>query len=393
MVQPRTLVVVLAGGAGGRLELLTRNRAKPAMPYGGHYRLVDVPLTNCLHSGLSDVWVIEQNNPVSLSDQLANGRPWDLDRTRGGLLVLHPRLESGSDKQGWHQGTADALWRHTELIREFAPEALVVVSADAVYALDYEEVVRAHLASEALVTMVTTQVDPADASRYGVVEADGERITGYAYKPDEPTGNLVTNEVFVFTPLPVLDLLDELGEAAGKDGLEDLGDDLLPRLVDDDRARQHRLVGYWRDLGTIESYWSAHMDLVAADPPYDPGNRSWPLTTVGGDRPAARVRPQARLEDALLSPGCDVAGTVRRCVLSPGVVVEAGAEVVDSVLLHNAVVRRGARVRRAVLDERVEVCADVSVGGGGDVALVGSGERVEHDLPAGARQPQEEDED
>ena len=393
MVQPRTLVVVLAGGAGGRLELLTRNRAKPATPYGGHYRLVDVALSNCLHSGLSDVWVVEQSNPISLSDHLASGRPWDLDRTRGGLLVLHPRLESGSDKQGWHQGTADALWRHTELIREFAPEALVVVSADAVYALDYEEVVRGHLASEALVTMVTTRVDPADASRYGVVEISGERITGYAYKPDEPASDLVTNEVFVFTPLPVLDLLDELGEAAGEDGLEDLGDDLLPRLVEDGRARQHPFVGYWRDLGTVEAYWAAHMDLVAPDPEYDPGSRSWPLTTASGDRPPARVRPAAQIEDALLSPGCDIAGTVRRSVLSPGVVVEAGAEVLDSVLLHNAVVHRGARVRRAILDERVEVCADVSVGGDGDVALVGPGERIEHDLPAGARQPKEEDED
>ncbi len=387
MVQPRVLVVVLAGGAGSRLELLTRTRAKPALPYGGHYRLVDIALTNCLHSGFADVWVIEQNNPVSLADHLNSGRPWDLDRTRGGLLVLHPRLEAGSDKQGWHQGTADALWRHTGLIREFAPEALVVLSADAVYALDYELVVRGHLSSDAHVTMVTTRVDTSDASRYGVVEVEDGRVTDYAYKPDDPASDLVTNEVFVFNPGPVLDLLDELGEAAGDDGLEDLGDDLLPRLVTDGRAREHRFAGYWSDLGTVEAYWQAHQDLVGTDPPYDPGDRSWPLTTVGGDRAAARVRPGAMPEDALLSPGCDVGGVVRRSVLAPGVVVEPGAEVLDSVLLYDVVVRSGARVQRAVLDEGVEIGHSCVVGGEGELTLVGKGERVSADLPAGGRQP------
>jgi glucose-1-phosphate adenylyltransferase len=232
MAQPRTLVVVLAGGAGSRLELLTHSRAKPAVPYAGHYRLVDVVLSNCHHSGLSEVWLTQQTNPVSLTDHLNGGRPWDLDRTRGGLLVLAPRQDKDTGKGGFAQGTADVLWRHTELIRDWAPEALVVVSADAVYALDYEVVVREHLESGAQVTMVTTRVDPDDASRYGVVQVEDGRITDYAYKPEAPAGDLVTNEVFVFDPGTVLDLLDELGEAAGDDGLEDLGDEVLPRLVE-----------------------------------------------------------------------------------------------------------------------------------------------------------------
>jgi glucose-1-phosphate adenylyltransferase len=205
------LVLVLAGGAGSRLGLLTRNRAKPAVPYAGHYRLVDVVLSNCHHSGLSEVWLTQQTNPVSLSDHLNGGRPWDLDRTRGGLLVLAPREDKTTGKSGFSRGTADVLWRHTELIREFAPSALVVVSSDAVYALDYQQVVRTHLEHDADVTMVTTRVEPDDASRYGVVQVDGGRVTDYAYKPDEPASDLVTNEVFVFTPTPVLDLLDELG--------------------------------------------------------------------------------------------------------------------------------------------------------------------------------------
>ena len=380
MVQPRVLVVVLAGGEGGRLELLTDERAKPAVPYAGHYRLVDVVLSNVLHSGLSDVWVVEQTHPFSLQRHLSNGRPWDLDRTTGGLLLLHPR-QGDDPRAGFQQGTADALWRYAGQIRQFAPDALVVVSADAVYRLDYAEVVRQHLDAGATVTMVTTRVGAEDASRYGVVQVAEGRVTDYAYKPDDPGTDLVTNEVFVFDPVPTLDLLEELPH----DG--DLGDALLPRLVRDGRAREHRLEGYWRDLGTVDAYWQAHMELVGDAPGFDPGGPEWPLQTQGGTSPAAMVRREATVEDALLSGGCDVAGTVQRSVLSRGVLVEAGAEVVDSVLLEDVVVRSGARVVRAVLDQGVQVAPAVTVGGDGDLTLVGHRATVEQDLAPGARFP------
>jgi glucose-1-phosphate adenylyltransferase len=388
MAPVRTVVVVLAGGAGGRLELLTADRAKPAVPYGGSYRLIDVPLSNALHSGLSDVWVVQQFHPVSLEDHLANGRPWDLDRTTGGLLLLHP--SQGTDKEGWHTGTADALWRQSDLLRQFDPEVVVVVSADAVYRLDYEALVREHRESDAAVTMVTTEVDPDDAARYGVVQVDGSgRVTGYAYKPAEPRGNLVTNEVFVFDTAVLVDLLDELADGAGDDGLADLGDALLPRLVDEGRARGHRFDGYWRDLGTVESYWAAHMDLLADRPPFDPDEESWPLRTHARRQGPARVAGGARVARSLLAAGAHVAGTVERSVLAPGAVVEAGAEVRDSVLLPGAVVRAGAVVERAVLDDGVEVGAGARVGGPGSTALVGRRTRVApgSSVPAGGRHP------
>src|SRR4051812_4129656 len=194
MALPRILVLVLAGGAGGRLELLTEQRAKPAVPFAGVYRLIDFPLSNCQHSQIADVWVSVQFHPTSLSDHLANGRPWDLDRTSGGLLTLPPF--QGTDRGGWHTGTADSLWRNAELIRDYAPDALVVVSSDAVYKLDYREVARGHLGSGAEVTMVTTEVAADDASRYGIVQVDGEKVTDYAYKPEEPAATTATNEVF-----------------------------------------------------------------------------------------------------------------------------------------------------------------------------------------------------
>jgi glucose-1-phosphate adenylyltransferase len=390
--RPRILALVLAGGAGGRLELLTAHRAKPAVPYAGTHRLIDFPLSNCLHSEISDVWVLQQFNPVSLSDHLANGRPWDLDRTDGGLLLLHPRLGSGRD--GWHQGTADALWRHAEMIREYDPDALVVVSADAVYRLDYAAVVEEHLESGAEVTMVTTEVDPDDAERYGVVQAEGDKVTDYAYKPDEPAGNLVANEVFAFRPRRMLDLLEELAEDVGEEGLQDLGHELLPRLVSEGAARAHRLEGHWRDVGTVDSYWQSHQDLVGDQPPIDLGDPAWPIRTRPAALAAARVERTAVVDAALLAPGCRVAGRVEHSVLSPGVVVEEGAVVEESVLLPGTVVRSGARVVRAVVDERCDIGPDVELGeAGGDVALIGRGESIKSGtrVPAGARVPETED--
>ena len=382
-----TLVIVLAGGAGGRLELLTRERAKPAVPFAGTHRLIDFPLSNCHNAELPDVWISQQFNPISLSDHLANGRPWDLDRTVGGLLTLQPRLDHG-DRDGFQHGTADALWRNAPLIREHAPEALVVVSADAVYACDYGALVDEHMATDAAVTMVTTEVDPGDAGRYGVVSVRQGSVADYAYKPDEPDGNLVANEVFVFRPEPLLDTLEEL--AADADELEDLGHGLLPRLVDAGAAREHRFEGYWRDVGTVDAYWDSHMDLLRDPPSIDLDDPDWPILTH-----AAVMRAPARVsgdvEDSLVAPAARVAGEVSRSVVSRGAIVEEGAVVRDSVLLPGAVVRSGAQVTRAVLDDAVEVCAEVTVGGEGDIALVGLRASVSAAVPAGGRFPAVDD--
>lgn len=390
MPRLKTLVLILAGGAGGRLELLTHSRAKPAVPFAGTHRLIDFPLSNCFNAQIDDVWISQQFNPVSLSDHLANGRPWDLDRTAGGLLVLHPRQgnEAGT---GFQEGTGEALWSQAELIREFDADALVVVSADAVYKLDYAALAEEHCEAGKAVTMVTTEVDPDDADRYGVVQVDGERVTEYVYKPDEAKGNLISNEVFVFTPEPVLQVLDELVEEKGQDDLEDLGHFLLPRLTDAGEVRAHRFDSYWRDVGTIPAFHKAHMELVEDEPPIDLDDPAWPiLTRAIANRASAQLLAGAQIEAALVAPGAKVAGTVTRSVLGRGVVIEQGATVEDSVLLPGAVVRAGATVRNAIIDDHVEVRANVGEAGG-EIALVGLHATVEDDLPSGARFPQVED--
>jgi len=392
MALPRILVLVLAGGAGGRLELLTEQRAKPAVPFGGVYRLIDFPLSNCQHSAIADVWVSVQFHPTSLSEHLANGRPWDLDRTFGGLLMLPPFR--GTERGGWVTGTANLLWRQAELIREYAPDALVVVSSDAVYKLDYREVVGAHLDSDAEVTMVTTEVAADDAARYGIVQvgADGT-IDDYAYKPDEPATTTATNEVFVFTPEATLDRLEALEDELGEDGLEDLGSHLLPAQTHDGLARAYPLEGYWRDVGTVPAYWQAHREFLAEEPPIDLDDPAWPLHTRGGRHSAARLLPGAVVEESLVSGGTRIAGEVRGSVLSPGVVVEKGATVVDSVLLPGVRVRAGATVTRAVLDDGVDIGERAAVGGDGDVTLVGRRAqlRAGAEVAAGARLPDPDD--
>ena len=394
MALPRVLVLVLAGGAGGRLELLTEQRAKPAVPFAGVYRLIDFPLSNCQHSHLADVWVSVQFHPTSLSQHLANGRPWDLDRTDGGLLVLPPY--QGTDRAGWVSGTANSLWRYAPLVRDFDPDALVVVSADAVYKLDYREVVDGHLGSGAEVTMVTTEVAEDDAPRYGIVEVGGgEKVADYAYKPDRPRTTTATNEVFVFSPTPMLDRLEALAAEHGEEGLEDLGTHLLPAQTRDGLARVHPFEGYWRDVGTVEAYWAAHREFRSPEPPLDLDDDGWAVHTRGGRHSAARVLRGAEVDDSLVSGGTRVAGRVSGSVLSPGVVVEAGATVVDSVLLPGARVRAGATVTRTVLDDGVLVGERATVGGDGEVTLVGRRAEVEagSELRAGARFPDPDEED
>ena len=384
MSRPNVLALVLAGGEGSRLAPLTSTRAKPALPYAGVYRLIDVPLSNCLHSGIDDVWVLQQYEPHELTRQLANGRPWDLDRTHGGLRILHPFV--GDNESGWYDGNADALFRNRDVIAEFGAELLIVLSADHVYKLDYAAVVARHREAGAAVTIVTTEVAPDDAGRYGIVETDDDGcVTGFEYKPDQPRARTAATEVFVYDAPALLETLAALASEGGVGG--DFGTALLPRLVEQGRAFSYPLAGYWRDVGTTESYWSSHMDLLEPEPAFVLDDPEWPILTLGVQRPPARIERSASIDASWISAGAVVRGSVERSVLGPGVVVDEGATIRDSVVFHDVRVERGARVERALVDELVHVGPNASVGdGGGQLTVVGRGVRVAPDarLAAGS---------
>lgn len=365
MRTPRILSIILAGGSGGRLGSLTDHRAKPAMPVAGSYNLIDIALSNLHNSGFGDVWIVEQYQPKSLNDQLVSGRPWDLDRTNGGLRVLPPF--QGGEGEGFAEGNADALHRQADYIREFDPDLVLVLSADHLYSLDYRDVVETHREAGADLTVVTNRIRN-NPSQHGVVEVEDGRVTGFEYKPEEPKTDLVAAEVFLYDAAVLLETMDALAAEHGQ--LEDYGDQLVPWLVEHRTVAEHRLEGYWRDMGTPASYHEAHMDLLEGrglnfDDP------RWPILSASPRRLPGFVGEQAEVRTSLLAPGSRVDGTLIRSVVGPGTVIEAGAQVDSCVLLDNVMVPSGARLRNLVVDSGVEVPADAVIDGAGGEAGIG----------------------
>ncbi|MFP5315168.1 MAG: glucose-1-phosphate adenylyltransferase family protein [Actinomycetes bacterium] len=372
MTKPSILAVILAGGTGGRLGALTDSKAKPVVPVGGTYRLIDIPLSNLHHSHISDVWVVEQYQPKSINDHLANGQPWDLDRTNGGLRVLPPF--QGEHGAGFAAGNADGLYRQAEFIREFDPELVLVLSADHLYRLDYRDVVSTHRKAGAALTMVTVEYD-GDASQHGVVESERGLVTGFQYKPEDPRSSVVAAEIFLYSTAVLLDTLAYLHERDGE--LQDYGDQLIPHLVENGTVADHRLDSYWLDLGTPENYHRAHMDLLsgtglAFDDP------AWPILSASPRRLPAFVADSARAASSLLSPGARIAGAVTNSVIGPDVVVEEGAVVEHSVVLDRARIPAGAVLRSVIVDADAQLDPGATIGEAGSVTVVDANGKATH---------------
>jgi glucose-1-phosphate adenylyltransferase len=396
MARSRILALIQAGGAGGRMDVLTRERAKPALPFAGVYRLVDFPLSNLANSGISDVWVSVQYQGGTIEEAVFNGRPWDLDRTSGGLRLLPPQQGTGShDEGGFAEGNADLLFRVRDQVRAFDPELILVLSADHVYRFDYTDAIETHRRLEAECTIVTSEVSLTEAADHATVEYDGEQtVTGFAYKPEQPSTGTVATEVFVYDPQVLIEVLERLHHERSTDpdgfdnGLGDFGESLVPRLVDRGRTVVHPMPGYWRDVGEPEKYLAAHRDVLTDDLGIF-GDPSWPIMTRQPQRVPGRVLAGGRVEDSLLSPGVRVSGEVVRSVLGPGVVVEEGAMVRDSVVFADSVVGAGAVLDGAIVDEGCLVAAGSTVGGpaasGGSEVTIGRDSIVQERLDAGGR--------
>jgi glucose-1-phosphate adenylyltransferase len=395
------LALVQAGGQGSRMDVLTRERAKPALPYGGVHKLIDFAMSGLVHADLVDVWVSLEYQVTSIDDYLSGGRPWSLDRNRGGFRRIVPQTGTGpATESGFAYGNGDLLLRMSSDIEAFGARTLVVCSADHVFNMDLAPVIDAHVAAGRVATVLTSEVTKGDASDNVVVLADPDgTVTGVEHKPSRPSSGTVATEIFVYDTEALMaalhDLRAELAGEQGEDGdsgIGDFGEHLLPRLVEGGKVTAVPLTGYWRDVGQPSLYLQSHRDLLAGrvdvfDHPSRPVISHWP------DRPAARVRGTGECRDSLLSPGSDVSGVVTGSVLGPGVVVEKGAEVHDSVVMEDCVIRAGAVVRTAVLDERAEVAARARVGAepstrrarDEDVVLVGRDSRVAGQVDAGAR--------
>lgn len=364
----KVLAIVLAGGKGSRMDVLTEQRAKPTLPFGGVFSLLDICLSNVVNSGIDDVWVVVQYHASSFDPVLAHGRPWDLDRNRGGLRVLPPQEGIGSAEEGMATGNADALFRIRELIAEHDPDLVLVLSADHVYSLDHREVVRTHREAGAECTVVTTTIGLAEAGNHTLVDVDAEgRVSAVHHKPDEPAHETIASEVFLYDAKLLVEILDklheQLGDSAGDGdtGLGDFSEHLLPELVSRGKVLAHALPGYWRDLGRPSAYFRAHQDLLKGDVDLL-HNPSWPIRTASPQGAAARVHATARLEDSMLGDGAEIHGKVSRSVIGPGVHVAEGAEVSDAVLMRGVRVGPGAVVRYAVVDADATIEPGARVG-------------------------------
>jgi glucose-1-phosphate adenylyltransferase len=365
---PRVLAIVQAGGQGSRMDVLTRERAKPALAFAGSYRLIDFPLSSLAGSGIADVWVSVSYLASTLDPYIAQGRPWDLDRTRGGYRRVVPEEGGTSSESGFAAGNADNLVQLGDAITDFGPDVLVVTSADHVFSLDLRPVIRDHLARGAECTLVTAEVSRSEARHNGVVEVDPDgRVSGFAYKPDDPQGTTVVTEIFLYDPTVLLDQLVRLrarlahDDEDGSSGLGDFGEHLIPTLVDRGRTYASPIGGYWRDVGRPAVYLQAHRDLLRGkvdvfDRPGIPVLSRWP------EKPPARVRSGGAVDEGLLGPGVVVQGTVRRSVLGPGVVVEKGAVVEDSVIGADVVVAAGASVHTSIVDDGCRIGRSAQVG-------------------------------
>ncbi len=363
--QRAVAVIILAGGQGERLSILSAHRAKPAVPFGGKYRIIDFALSNAVNSGFYDILVLTQYRPTSLHDHIGTGKPWDLDRQNAvGVRMISPYLgRRGAD---WYRGTADAVYQNIAQLRELRAEHTIVLGGDHIYKMDYRPMVARHLRAKADVTIGLQEVPIADAHRFGIATRDvGGRIVDWHEKPKKPASNLASTGFYVFRTETLIERLIEDAAIAGS--RHDFGGDIVPRMIaEGDRVYGHPFDGYWRDVGTIQSYHDANMELLAEPPAIDLYDRAWPIYTKTEGRPPGLIGTRAHVAQSLISHGCRVHGTVERSVLSPGVLVEEGAVVRDSIVMFDAAIGAGAVLDRVIVDKEVVIGSGAQVGVGDD---------------------------
>ena len=353
------MAVILAGGEGERLSILSQERAKPAVPFGGKYRIIDFTLSNCVNSDIDDVVVLTQYNPRSLNDHIGLGRPWDLDRNQGGVKLLQPYIARGRVAE-WYRGTADAVLQNFNVIEHDAGDIILILAGDHIYKMDYQPFIAAHRRKRADVTIAVRRVPLAEATRMGILALDeNDRVTEWQEKPKHPKSDLASMGVYVFSKRALMRWLSE-------DRI-DFGRDVVPAMLEGGaRVFGYHFDGYWQDVGTIQSYWEANLALLEDQPELDLYDRDWTIHTKSEERAPAQVGPTAQVHRSLISHGCVIAGTVVNSVLSPGVRVDVGAVVRDSIVMFDSVIRSGAVVDRSILDKEVVVGPGAIVGDGPD---------------------------
>jgi glucose-1-phosphate adenylyltransferase len=358
----RVVAIILAGGAGTRLGVLSDQRAKPAVPFAGRFRVIDFTLSNCVNSGIFDVGVLTQYLPRSLNDHIGIGRPWDLDRGRGGVRLLQPY--QGRGQQDWYGGTADAVLQNLDYVRGTHADTVVILSGDHIYKMDYRPMLRLHEERRADLTVAVMNVLPEETTRFGIVLTDESgRVTRFLEKPKEAPSTLANMGVYVFN---VNALAERLQALAPQHADLDFGKHVIPSMVETHAIYTFPFEGYWVDVGTVDAYWQTSMELTSGQSKLNLYDPSWVIHTKSEERPPAKIGPQGAARNSLICNGCTVRGQVFKSVLSPGVYVSPGAVVRDSIIMNDTWVGPGAIVDCCIIDKDVVIGAGTHLGYGDD---------------------------
>ena len=381
------VAMLLAGGQGTRLQVLTKDMAKPAVPFGGKYRIIDFPLSNCSNSGISTVGVLTQFMPLELNSYMGNGNPWDLDRVDGGLTILPPYTAGKTGE--WYKGTANAIYQNIKYIEQYDPEYVLILSGDHIYKMNYNKMLEFHKEKKADLTVAHINVPIEEASRFGILNTDDDlRIVEFLEKPEHPVSTKASMGIYIFNWKVLREYL--IRDEENPESEKDFGKNIIPMLLEEDRRiYAFPFEGYWKDVGTIESLWEANMDLIKRKDEFNISDKSWKIYYRHEGRLPQFIAESAEVTDSMISDGTIVLGKVRESILSSGVSVGKNAKVLGSIIMQNAVIEEGATVVNSIIAEGTVVRSGVTVGheeielGKDMVTVIGNFEVVEEDTKVG----------
>lgn len=373
------VAMLLAGGQGSRLYTLTEKTAKPAVPFGGKYRIIDFTMSNCVNSGIDTVGVLTQYQPLVLNEHLGNGEPWDLDRSDGGVTVLPPYQE----KKGaaWYKGTANAIYQNLHFIDRYDPDYVLILSGDHIYKMDYSKMLDEHKKNNADCTIAVLSVPIEQASRFGILNTDGtDRIIEFEEKPAHPKSNNASMGIYIFNAKKLKEYL--IADEANPSSSNDFGKNIIPAMLSDGCSMfAYKFSGYWKDVGTISSLWEANMDLLGKTPKFNLYDKSWRIYYRHNAEPPQRIGGKATLENSIVTEGCKINGNVINSVISSGVIIEEGATVKDSVIMSGVHIRGGASVEYSLIDHDTDIGENCRLGmsrdEGGEILVVASELRID----------------
>lgn len=368
MRRTECLAMILAGGQGSRLGSLTKKIAKPAVPFGGKYRIIDFPLSNCHNSGIYTVGILTQYQPLALHSYIGNGGAWDLDRSDGGVFILPPYArEKGAE---WYKGTADAIYQNTNFVDMIDPEYVLVLSGDHIYTMDYSRMINYHKHKKADVTIGVIQVPMAEASRFGIMNTDAAgRVTEFQEKPANPSSDLASMGIYVFNWQFLRKYLEN--DAVDKLSSHDFGKNVIPKMLDDGAAvYSYAFDGYWKDVGTVDSLWEANMDLLEESPKLNLHDSSWRVYSVNPAMPPQYVADSAEIKSSLISEGAMVYGYVENSVIFAGVKIAPGAKVINSIVMPFSIVGENACIERAVIGQNARICDNAHVAAQDEITVI-----------------------